>query len=108
MYTVNSPIFGLDEDLRYFLSEFVNFGSPRFQDFAALWRKNKFIEIIYGRQTQSSLKDVLEGIFFYLVKNFVDSSDLLKIGSLYTIYAFYGKQPISKQVKELFCLHQGI
>lgn len=98
MYTVNSPIYGLDEDLKCFLAEFVSFGSPRFSDFAVLWKKNKFIELICGRQTQASLKDVLEGIFFYLVKNFSDSSDLLKIGSIYTMYAFYGKQPVTKLV----------
>ncbi|VDM32479.1 unnamed protein product [Hydatigera taeniaeformis] len=96
MYTVNSPIFGLDDDLSLFLNEFVSIGSPRFSDFATLWKKWKFIELIYGRRTQSSLKDILEGIFFYLIKNFDDLSDLRKIGSIYTIYAFFGKQPIEK------------
>ncbi|KAL5112513.1 snRNA-activating protein complex subunit 1 [Taenia crassiceps] len=96
MYTVNSPIFGLDDDLSAFLNEFVNLGSPRFSDFAALWKKRRFIELIYGRRTQSSLKDILEGIFFYLTKNFTGLSDLQRIGSIYIIYAFYGKQPIEK------------
>lgn len=99
MYTLNSPIFGLDEDLNNFLNDFIKIGSPRFSNFAELWKKKKFIELIYGRQTQASLRDVLEGIFFYLVNNFTDSSEhLRKIGSLYLIYAFYGKQPIVKQV----------
>ncbi|KAL5971599.1 snRNA-activating protein complex subunit 1, partial [Taenia solium] len=96
MYTVNSPIFGLNDDLSAFLNEFVNLGSPRFSDFAALWKKKRFIELIYGRRTQSSLKDILEGIFFYLTKNFAELSDLQKIGSVYVVYAFYGKQPIEK------------
>ncbi|VUZ46042.1 unnamed protein product [Hymenolepis diminuta] len=100
MYTLNSPIFGLDEDLNNFLNDFIKIGSPRFSNFAELWKEKKFIELIYGRQTQASLRDVLEGIFFYLVNNFTDSSEhLRKIGSLYLIYAFYGKQPIVKQAR---------
>lgn len=109
MYTLNSPIFGLDEDLNNFLEDFVAIGSPRFSNFAEIWKKKKFVEVIYGRQTQASLKDVIEGIFFYLVLNFMGSSDLRKIGSLYLIYAFYGKQPILRQVPGyaffvLFCM----
>ncbi|VDO03467.1 unnamed protein product [Rodentolepis nana] len=100
MYTLNSPIFGLDEDLNNFLNDFIKIGSPRFSDFSELWKKKKFIELIYGRQTQASLRDILEGIFFSLVNNFNVSSEFLrKIGSLYLIYAFYGKQPIVKQAR---------
>uniref|UniRef100_A0A5K3ERX7 snRNA-activating protein complex subunit 1 n=2 Tax=Mesocestoides corti TaxID=53468 RepID=A0A5K3ERX7_MESCO len=100
LYTINSPIIGLEEDLKSFLDEFVEIGSPRFSDFAELWKKNKFIHLMYGRQTQAGLKDVLEGIFFFLIRNISSEvSSLIKIGSLFLIYAFFGKQPIVKQAR---------
>lgn len=64
---------------------------------------------MYGRQIQTALKDILECIFYHAVQKVVshDTSDLGKIGALYIIYAFFGKQPINKQVRvSEFCFIQ--
>uniref|UniRef100_A0A183S8K7 PAP-associated domain-containing protein n=1 Tax=Schistocephalus solidus TaxID=70667 RepID=A0A183S8K7_SCHSO len=108
LFTINAPIFGVEEDLNDFLNEFVKGGSPRFANFITLWQKRQFIHLIYGRQTQLGLADVLCCIFFHLVKHIVAKStpQLSKICALYLLYAFFGKQPIKKQVrtpKHVYC-----
>lgn len=101
LFTINAPIFGVEEDLNDFLNEFVKGGSPRFANFITLWQKRQFIHLIYGRQTQLGLADVLCCIFFHLVKHIVAKStpQLSKICALYLLYAFFGKQPIKKQAR---------
>ncbi|VDN10378.1 unnamed protein product, partial [Dibothriocephalus latus] len=101
LFTINAPIFGVEEDLSDFLSEFFKGGSPCFANFVALWQKRQFIHLIYGRQTQFGLADVLGCVFFHLVRHIAakNTTRLSKICALYLLYAFFEKQPIKKQAR---------
>ncbi|CAH8513845.1 unnamed protein product [Schistosoma rodhaini] len=101
-----NPIMGLDEDIEAFTEEFADFGSPRFVDFVALWKKYKMIHLIQGRQNQHGLYDIVGCIFHRLVSLFqptLSKNKLVRICALYLLYAFHGKQPIRNHVHIRVC-----
>ncbi|KAK4469723.1 hypothetical protein MN116_007247 [Schistosoma mekongi] len=101
-----NPIMGLDEDIEAFTKEFVDFGSPRFVEFATLWKKHKIIHLIHGRQSQHGLYDIIGCIFHRLVDLFQPNSsksNLVRICAIYLLYSFHGKQPIRNHVRIRVC-----
>ncbi|KAF6775800.1 hypothetical protein AHF37_03918 [Paragonimus kellicotti] len=104
--TVAYPIHGVDEDLSAFLRRFEDLDSIRFTRFAWLWRKEKFIHIIYDRQNQLGLCDILGCLFHRLINILLPGSKhshLRRICALYLLYAFHGKQPMRNQVRIRVC-----
>ncbi|CAL8080048.1 unnamed protein product [Calicophoron daubneyi] len=100
------PIRGVDEDLKEFINKFEKRASVRFTEFCGLWKKEKFIHIIYGRQSQHGLYDILGCIFHRLVEIIQpkkEQSQLARICALYLLYAFYGRQPLRHHVHIRVC-----
>ncbi|GAA49734.1 Small nuclear RNA activating complex, polypeptide 1, 43kDa [Clonorchis sinensis] len=101
-----NPVHGIDEDLHAFIQKFEQVGGIRFMQFSELWCQEKFIHLIYGRQNQAGLSDLL-GCLFYrlvdLVQPHKDRTHLGRICALYLLYAFHGKQPVRNQVRIRVC-----
>lgn len=105
--TLFSPIHGVDEDLREFIRLFEANNNLRFSAFTELWRKHKLVHMIYGRQTQHGLYDILGCIFHRLVDIIMlpDSAHniFVRVCALYLLYAFHGIQPLKNHVSFIEC-----
>ncbi|THD24402.1 snRNA-activating protein complex subunit 1 [Fasciola hepatica] len=104
--SIFNPVRGVDEDITEFISRFTACGSLRFTKFSELWRREKFIEIIYGRRHQAGLYDILGCIYHRLIDVILPETgkkQIERICALYMLYAFYGKQPVKNHVRIRVC-----